>query len=878
MTSTLPSNPKRSVSSTLASLFRKASEDHQTEKVMDMSKEYSDSGSVVVKKQRKNSLQSDRGPFWNGAAELNDDERPNIFLYETDEDLISRPPILSIEPKQRLRLLRLQQMRRARQFPMMHGYLETALSSEGHIPGAKRDNNGSNISKLMTSTLPKIKSEFSEGLKRKRWMGDFEYDLSEYDVTKKQRKDLGNLQVPSIDSPKISQPTLRKTSLSKKSNPYINQSELLPIHLTSVQNKLLSGESLLEEATLGTENKTIALKPIIKEQISIQQKVPVKFPSVGFDFISRDTSILDSQSTDTPSKFVPSSLPFNRGQTESSSEKIKNGAKEDNEQMSLFQRSTVEPNRSISPVSEANPLAKDSTLGFNHGQSQEQGNTEENKHLEVNTPEKESLLSVGKPSFSFGAVSNKPSDIKVNPTPTIKNETKKSPTFSLGGNQKNAPVLPSFSIGGNASKAAEIPSFSFGKETVGERKESKSNSFIFDHKSENKDISSTSEKVSELQDGKKAPSFSFAKFAKPEALNSPSESLPEKTPPGSLNATFVFGTGEQKPATGLSSSQDKTPKFKFGSAANKNQETQQSFSFDTGNKNDNKNLLFGETGKKNTSGTFKLSDASETKATQPSFSFGKTTTSLKKSPNGFDNANKGLSLPDNKLSSNFSFGSNIPTSKPSNEEQSTGGFKFDTNGFKKDHSKTNNFFTPSPPIGSSMPTKPSTSLSFGPNGQSSNEGISVPQPSAGGFSFDQNNQKVNFGFKGSELSTTNNSPAFDSSANQPTAAFNFGGSTASSTPQPPALGNGPSTSFQNPAFNPSNSINFNFGSSSSQTPSMIFGNQGPQASSGMFGSGQDIGQQNPANIFNGQQLGQQNEGQFPPQRKIAMPGRRRRRG
>ncbi|KAL2709612.1 Nucleoporin NUP1 [Kluyveromyces marxianus] len=1005
--------PKRSISSTLVSLFSKHSEDDggsqfNKDDSPDDPGEVSDSGSVVIKG-KKRRLGAYDNLVWNdedldnnsssmNLANLDDDreadKRPSIFLYEGDSlgyDL--RPPVLTIEPKQRLRLLRMQQLRRARQYPLLQRHLlslehdrsdynysyahdhDHGLLTDGKPAASGRKHQLKSTTAASTSLK---KNSAVKKSKTKRWRGDFQYDLSEYDILKNnvKAKQSSAATAGNMDSPKLSRALLKQSSsLKKPSSSASDQSETsVGSTLTGIQSKLLQGKSLFKEnesnkkesaAAAAAAAAPLSLKPLVKESISEKKPLFVNAPSIGFDFVTSDTNSPDA--TDTPTK-PAASRAFTFGgkpDTNAGANKVapaqvsKRGDDDnDNDDIEELPRKKRElgtsEDKEVGSKTAASASAVAAPKPFSFGNPIAAKPSDTPKFSFGGASSNTSKLDPVVPSFSFGATkSSKDESKKELPTlfskPSDDSSSKdksvpKSGLVSTADKTENNSVgktdsLFKFGAKSNSTKPDEttkqIPSFTFGKakesteepQVANTAEISKTPKPLFQFGST---TSNDNEKQKDVVNNEVAvPTFSFGKTNennKTESANTVNLSAEDRAKPAfsfgkpsseatkATTPTFSFGkeAGAEAKATSGSDPSAIKPAFSFGSTTSQaTQPSKPAFSFGsapaaTGANDQAKEktptFSFGGTATK------KIETVTDNSATKPSFTFGTSAptangtnnTSTQGTPSfsfGASSANKPAETAATSKPS-FSFGSTTVndnkqnTAKPpvfgsqtQNEQKTSGGFKFDLSGLKNDNKQSSPTpFSDGSNVASAAGSNGSAGgFSFGnntlqPTGQNN---ISAPQPSQSAFNFSAQQTQKPFAFGGSGPSTTNNSPAFGASSNQPNVPFTFGGSSASSTPQIQSLGSagfpnpGPSAVPSTQSFNPSNVVNFNFAGQQPQNPSTIFGSPAPQGNSpSMFSSGA----QNPASIFNSQPVGTpQGNPQFPPQRKIAMPSRRRRR-
>ncbi|CDO95441.1 unnamed protein product [Kluyveromyces dobzhanskii CBS 2104] len=949
MSAAYTGKPKRSISSTLASLFSKNADENNED--LDGrgpgDGDISDSGSVVIKRQ-KGCATNYEELVWNDERipdhlpnHDDNDNRPNIFLYEGDSEYDLRPPVLTIEPKQRLRLLRMQQLRRARQFPLLQRYIQSAENELCRLTDGKTTSAREKFTSRLQSN--KVNLHASDKPKAKRWKADFQYDLSEYELLKNDNKVKPlSSSMNSLDSPKLAHPLLKRSASSKKQITASDQS-VTPTGsgLTDVQKKLLQGKAFSKDSETKQVASTAALslKPVVKESIFEDKAIHVNEPSLGFDFINNDNTAAIPDNTDTPSKPAASkSLPFGNPQGGLfGSKKVQNvttDSSAESEELPRKKRDFDNSGDSAKQFSIGNSdqnVAKTALpkIGFSFGANENKVKADDS-HISAN---KEKKPAIGSPAFSFGSVlsTNKGSKEennstsktlfgKLNPT-SEKSSEKALPSFRFSGTDKIGSLSQEASnpikFGNTSGVSKTAPAFSFGNSQETKKVENANGTpapaFSF-----NGAKSSTSEptplSTSQEADSSK-PLFQFGASAD----IAPAKADPhEKKTEGNVLPSFSFGAkpvSEKSTENFKSSNNDRPsdenslnkPSFPFSLPPIENKKALEESSETKKIKND---TLGGSVKPAFSFGSGEATSSESTKPLQfsgsstsapdvkPSFTFGGNPAAINSNTDGkdavpsfsFGTANKTLHSDANSKPT-FSFGGSAAVAKPadekpasitpmlgsqtSNSQQDKGKFKFDLGGFKSENRQT----TPTPfsdnsNAGSVGGSNASVGFSFGNPPQSAQNKITSTQPTQNGFNFTEQNQKP-FAFTGSGPSTTNNSPAFGASSNQPNVPFTFGGSSASSTPQVPPLGGGFGSTMQSNTFHPSTAANFNFGGQPSQTPSLVFGSQTPQPNPpSMFSSGT----QNPSTIFNAQASTPQGGGQFPPERRIAMPGRRRRRG
>lgn len=654
---------------------------------------------------------------------------------------------------------------------------------------------------------------------------------------------------------------------------------------------------------------------------------------MGFDFMNRDTSVLGAGNIETPTKAGSKILSFGKAKPT-----IIDDGKEDSEELPRKRTNTdfkaQEPEKqktgsktlfALAPSgnSAANPgtsenvaaLSSDSKPAFSFGSSLPENTSQTPKFSFGTKSGADAEKQAVQPTFTFGATSkeSKTADAKARSAPLFG----KSPEHD----KPSGSVLPSFTLpSDNGKKTENKPTFSFTKAEPPKTNALPTFSF-----------SKTDDKPSTAESSTKQP-FVFTS----------NQGVKSKTPEPSAQFSFADAAKPQNPleiktdgnfgqtkSTGLlfqtsTSNETNKPTFSFNKKSDASENTKESvaisnntdvatkplFSFGNQAVSDSAKAgtpLFGSlTNGENVTPSTAVNSASNKQdsaslftanapkinaegSAKPAFSFGNT--SLGSQQNGTtkisSTTEKKPDLAPFSSKPSFSFGFNGSSESKSNQinfstpplgqtntaSNISSGFKFDTSGFKNNQKQaTPTPFSESSNSDSNVRNSGSIPFSFGNIGQQNGTKLSAPQPTQNGFNFGQSSKP--FGFNGSGPSTTNNSPAFGASVNQGSVPFSFGGSSASSTPQIPILGGSLSNPQQAASFHPSGSVNFNFGGAPSQSPSTVFGSQtSQQAPASIFSSGT----QNPIEIFNNQSSTPHSSSQF-PQRKIAMPTRRRRRG
>ncbi|SMN18948.1 similar to Saccharomyces cerevisiae YOR098C NUP1 Nuclear pore complex (NPC) subunit [Maudiozyma saulgeensis] len=911
-----PISKKRSISSTLMSLFKK---DPQTKN--------KDSANLLEPTQTQNKyLNNDMVPDLPSSSFLQQDNVQNykvpfnsentimkgngnsILLYESEDN--SRPPVLPLLPIQRLRLLRQKQAMRLqsenKQLESMKNIKSRLITNGGRQDQYVDDSismtnnndddtnninnntviyhksftpspiknipskNGKNITGIVSpGELPPIalktlqnKNKYKKRQNKNKgsvWAAAFEYDVSEKpEVT----NEIIHNTVTITD---IDDKNNNTSSLTTKLKPdslfnYNNKpADNKKISLTSTQR------NLLQNGTELSKNKTATItsssKSLLNGSVSLK-KLPMKItsndamnsniekknstvllPTVGFDFI---------KDNDTPSKKSPVAKPLGIN--------IDNNL-EDQKIKPSFSFNTKSNASITKPSSNDTPLPKLSfnlpksttstqpsvkapfSFGLNKplSSSNENVDEEEPRRKKRAQPDISIDLTKGtdKPIFSFGnSIGN---DITTKETTPVDKITPTQPSFSFGASKV---------AGGNNTKvessSATEPSFSFGTKPAVETNVKPSFSFG----------------AKPSQDSTTKPSFSFGT-----SVTKPNEQAPSigKTAPA-----FSFGTTSKVAETDKVTDKPTLPSFTFGADNNnKDSATTEKPIFPnvansvTSSKETSTTPSFSFGAKPAVTGTVPASDTSKpsfsftapsggvtaakesTDTTQkPSFSFGKPATTLgnvgtsdKPAVPGFNFGTKGENSAISEPKPTPLFGASNTTSAGSSATPVNPSFTF---GKKPEEAKSTTPSVPSttgftfqrvPPTVGSTTTNPLMGTSNVDTGNAPSMFTSPPT----GFNVNQdasNNPLLN----NKTIAPSNGTPAFNFGMNNNTNnQNNVGGSVF----QTNSMGNNSSFNFgaQNqmsnnisqppsqPAFNPSTTANFNFGSAGGN-PAAIFSSSG----------------------------------------------------
>ncbi|SCW02060.1 LAFE_0E13278g1_1 [Lachancea fermentati] len=839
-----------------------------------------------------------------------------LILYESEAD--TRPLLLPILPLQRLRMLRYKQHLRRLQYNLQEPFLRDFSGSPQLSPPPK---------KLQLQSLKvrkPAKALQKKSVLGKRWSGDLEYDLSEYDVIKKPKKASSlKTETPSIESPGLAHAILKRPGISSRHGSGDN--------LTENQLKLLSGKPMVSLVPKSNVKPTEVAN--IKDAETPRKLAAL--PSVGFDFVKNTendsklaAAAADSNASPSTSNKRKLTLSFEPTQSTGSNEsqKVSFNLKADTPNQDATKPKATVPSFNFSAPKSDEIEAKPPAFSFGTskispnpttlGDSKPLNDVKEKKPFSFSSSTKENSND-SKPSFTFGTsnlAENKQSAKKTTAEPGEKSE-KKTPSFVFGKPSENATAstkplsLPFGAAAQGDTQNGEPESISIGKnnETNSKPMDSESKAtFAFDtkstkntsddHTATNKPIkfNFANPSVATTNETKSQVSFSASDKSEPSETTNTKNTQAKPlfsfgnsggvSETATSNPSLIFGAKDSS-----TKDSNEKPVFSFGAkeSSSKDDSSKPIFAFGgsqpSNSSSDSKPAFsFGTTENKKDEGAKEA--PSETKLSQPSsltpaFSFGGTADKKEPTP--------------------VSFGAPSTTNQTSGAKTAETGFKFDTSGLKSNATASKPSFTfgantsaPATANASSAAPAAKAPFTFGTS-PSPAFGAPNPQQATSGFNFNFANGSqqppANTGLFGSASTTSNNSPAFGSTTNNPPVNFNFGGGNTTASSTPPPFGNAPTPSFSGPnaqsrPFSPSHSVNLNFGGPASQTPSTIFGAGasappaqifGGQPQNAMAGFGNQP--QNAAQVFNGAAPapGPQMPMQLPPGRKLARMRARR---
>ncbi|AMD21544.1 HFL312Wp [Eremothecium sinecaudum] len=879
MSTNISRSSKRSLSSAISSFFRRFPEGtlgRSSEKSFDVDNEYEngammdcDTSSETVIKRTRHELENGSAVGEHRAQQRRRAETsklagqsPQLILYESDGNL--RPPVLPILPAQRLRMLRYKQEIRRQQMQM----IQLVPSSQDEVRVLTGTLGVSNQGERLQNTLRKsanLRDRPTSSLKKGRlWSSDFEYDLSEYDVLKKQKLN-GSLALNiTSESPKFEQ----QLSLKKHTSGFGTRGpRMLSSNLSTTQKKLLQGASSelvadSKDATKGSDKNVLYIK---EDRSGGNAGGPSKqLPSIGFDFLSRKTP---SQTT---GDIDPTVDEDDKAEKKGSGSQIDvNDNKKDVELKDSLAKKSPSLAFNLGPASKplfatpskietrpASDEGEERSKKRAHRSSSTTADDNDGKLPEKTKPtlvfgttetEKSSASQVTptvaqKPTFSFGSTLNSlgksttsgaPKDLnpvglsskpKLTFAAANDNSPKETkPGFAFGGSNGKSDLSskPEFSFGGikATSESDKKPAFTFGANTDKNEPPAKV-AFSFGAasdkgKTESKPAFTFSNNSDEKKDLTPAPSFSFG------AAKLPTQKEPSPKPISLFESNKVEGEKNSSPkpfsfsTTKSEVEANKTPSFSFGGALKEKKPA----SIEETSK-DKFNPVAPQV---TIAGASSLFNAAPSTTTPSTLTNGGTFSGF-----GNDNANSKSNTP------SASAQGTVPSAK-------TGGFKFDLSNFKTNVPAGSN-----PPAfnlqnnqSNSSANAPSNTFGF-TGGIASVPTAPQPQQASTTFSFGQpppaNN---NFGFN-SGSTTANSSPAFGTSTNiQPTTGFNFG-NAANGISTPPVFSNSasPAAAPVPVSFHPSTSVNMNFGGATSGlNPAQIFGQQQNQPAAPTTGFG-----------------------------------------
>ncbi|SCU88187.1 LADA_0E08702g1_1 [Lachancea dasiensis] len=814
---------------------------------------------------------------------------PDLILYDSFDG--ERPPLLPIMPLQRLKILRHKQ------------YLRRMEDS--HLPShlGPMSANGSEMSNLSQSQLLPLRvlkrnasqaatrqprSTKSKSVLGKRWSGDFEYDLAEYDVVKKPKnsKTQGSSDVNTLESPRLSPAVLKKGTMGGKQS--------ISAGLSSTQASLLNGKAIADQPL---NEGGIRIKPAVRE-VSESEK-PTKpllaLPSSGFDFVqpgtdkTADTTNVNDANTNKPifafskpseNNTAETKKPFSFGQTdapinatndrnenqEQPSEKSKPpfalGGTTEKKPAFSFGKSNDDSTSKAAPFSfgKANEDSTSKSTSFSFGMPAKTPNGDKNIQTSIKFGDSDSKIGNDSkqdsdrakiPSFTFKAPPQASEPVSsINGTAENKKDdasaTEKSEAASSNGGQ--ATSKPALDLG---LKTSEKPAFNFGSKPFLPGVDSKSETPT-------------------------SPAFSFGATGGVKSFTQQNKDKDDTTAsqddPSKKKSTFAFGVPQDNP----SDAKNLTPSFSFGLSGAVTNKPQVETKLSSGaGQAPNPSAAAKEGGALTPSFSFKSSSGHE-QTSKPSITTAKS----------FDlgaTADKKAQTPPP-----FSFGNSTKASTQSSSSNFLGGgFKFDTNGLNPGANST---IPPKPALNngsSSDVSKPTFSFGNAPASV-----VAAPQPQSALPSAMPPSQNAGFTF-GSGSTTNNNSPAFGNTNNNQQLGFNFGTDNRTASSTPPPFGNLAVPGYAQPQpqsrpFSPSHTVNLNFGGSGSQPPSSIFGGTGNSTPAQIFGGQNNgIGQgfsnaPSSSSIFGGVSAGQAPQQQaqtpmlnLPPGRKLARMRSRR---
>ncbi|SCU97260.1 LAMI_0F09428g1_1 [Lachancea mirantina] len=867
---------KRSISSVLVSLFKQRNTDDEIQE-----------SALVVEEQpsQENQIQDSHNDF---SSEIS-----GLF----DASIADGPPLVPILPIQRLKILRYKQYLRRLEYrlevPIDQDYL---LENSTFAADHERE---SSIGVLGPSKKPKTgmnaaeKRLYQPKKSGKRWNGEMEYDLTEYDAVKR----------PKLEQDSMEPPLLATDSTAPRDRMNADDGYLSKKQMDILDGKPALGSSIPKIPHNFTTNGSISEKSA--------SRLPA-LPSSGFDFLKASPTnqkLTDKADESSLSETIASKpqaskgFSFGTGALGNANTEVRSFAGAAKAKSEDKKDSSDSKNSRFGSL-ETNKLANQTKPSFSFGSSvSSNGGLLSKEHKSVT------------PSFQFGKkLEHNTESLNFDNKRPRDLEDSSAKSFGQSEKSANAPpaskIFPSSASVPKASVAAKS-SFVFGSSTPETKKDA------------SPDKSNGSSILGSGED-KSTSSFSFNANSKPSSNEAVIDSE-QKVPVGSL---FSFGAKKVMPNTSslnggekFDETQTQTESFTFGkpNSDHKNlpNNTNPSFSFGSKPDSSKESKTNADGGKTATQAfSFEAKPKSD-KASQPAFKFGGNT-----QPRNDENPKPaftfggkvGLEKPAANLSSeknaitpapslftgltaskessstsSFTVGGINGANNQTKPEAGTQSFKFTLNEskstpafkFNNDTTKTPNGTAgigllnraQAPALGAPHPVHPTTPFSFSP-------AATTQQQSLSGFS--------------SASSTA--TPAFGASANvnQMTAPSAFvGSSTTSASPPPfgnPSPGSASGTFQQNRAFSPSHTMNLNFGgtSAAAQAPSAIFGAAtntnpaqifGAQSSTpaATFGNDQSQGTQT---MFGGGALPNQHSQQptmmgLPPGRKLARMRARR---
>lgn len=845
-------------------------------------------------------------------------------LVLMDDEREYRPPIVSILPVERLRLLRQRQEWRRRIESGMLLTMAGPPSIKSDAPPVAQlhqpDILGADASRLFleTSNTPSpvkktTKSANQEDdmslrlrpLKKKRisetkrrgtkWSGDFEYDLAEYDHIPKQKiEKQGSIDDSGIDSPRLS---IAKT-VSKRSDfsQEGNSSELSALQ----RDILLKGpDSAL------TKKKAQDLKQLSKQEKDSSkvfsgddgnnakkiEKEKLILPSVGFDFIKSNDVATTGTTTDITSKLqTKPSFSFTANAKEEGT--LKNSELNTTSNLQKAQKFSTAPAPSFN----------------NKTNRSDDENDDEEGELKRKRPTFGGITSNIQPSFTFGKNSGEAESKKIPFNFGGSGDKKNGNSTPFTFTQKDSPIPATLDlINPKTEESKTKPSFSFGGGGL-EKSDQKEKPSLF----ANKALNDT--------DAKEMPSFSFGKGN--EKTTAPLHPGATTTTNSASNAPLSFGGNKSDNII------NSKPSFNFGDKVEASSKPLLSFGAREDTASAAKPLFsFGKPNNNNLESKSGVSPAPESSTEKKDLKGPKLSCSFNpaknSSPDSGEQASSNLSKPNvliaaKESTSNGAGGSNINFNLPTTDQQKT----------QSEESTKSNTFSFSRVPGQPDASTKATPFSSGANGVGFSFGNDVKQPglaapkaqpsATGAFSFNRaglptindnaasgpttgaNQSSFNFkldsgttkpvapitnvptlsgagvanpfiggasGFSfGSTNSNTNSNGLSSVFDNTNSLKPSIGGSTTPS----PAFGQSatPPVPPSNPpsrTFTPSNTINLNFGSGAAGNPSSIFSGASQQANGAISGNSAA-----PQQIFGGTPPPSQIFGGVPQQPSLAF--------
>lgn len=409
----------------------------------------------------------------------------SVILYDSEVP-DARPPVLPILPIQRLRLLRQKQYWRQR---IEFNGLPVRSSS---MPVAAANT----ALQLQTLQLQKLTAAKRAKATGTVWSGDFEYDLSEYDLLQDKKKDV------STERGEVSATGCVDLIRVKKSD-----------DLPKTQKNLLVKGLVNSEEPVATATVKVTLPKVLAN------KNKTVLPTIGFDFIKENDST--AIGNDTPSKKF--SLPTLKDKVSAPYEKTPS-----------FTFGTVKIDSIPSALLTGDVPSNTSTIGFTFGAKTGETSTF-TKRGSNDSNDDDNGLRRKKRFHTSKETSNNPSACFSFGTKPVEEEIPAvKPTILFDAGKVNADVKPAFSFDAapvtepkGTEKALTFVPVSFAK------KESPVSSEILEANAPSFIFGATASKTEEKKNALTKPTFSFgATSTNPE----------EKA----ANAPFSFGVGANK--------------------------------------------------------------------------------------------------------------------------------------------------------------------------------------------------------------------------------------------------------------------------------------------------------------------------------------------